>query len=63
MDSRTTTGMGKEVWYKVIDKNTIVDFYRKPLVVSRVDRKKEEYQPKTYLNAETSKFVLRAEYA
>lgn len=48
---------GREIWYKVIDRNTILDFYSKPLVVLREDRKKEEYQPKTYLNAEASKFV------
>lgn len=49
---------GREIWYKVIDKNTIIDFYSKPLVVLREDRKKEEYQPRTYLDAEPSKFVF-----
>ena len=48
---------GFEVWYKVIDKNTIVDFYRRLLLVSATDRSKEAYQPKMYSDSNQSKFV------
>ena len=48
---------GSETWYKIIDKNTIVDFYRRPLGLLPSDRKKQAYQPKMYSNANPSKFV------
>jgi hypothetical protein len=48
---------GAEVWYKIIDKNTIVDFYRRPLGLVRSDRRKEAYQPMIYSNSSPSKFV------
>lgn len=48
---------GIEMWYKIIDKNTIVDFYQKHLGLTWEDRNKEIYQPKFYSSSNYLKFV------
>lgn len=47
---------GWEIWYRIIDRNTIVDFYRAQLHVSFEDRNKENYQPTLY-RAEPARFI------
>ena len=47
----------KEEWYKIIDKNTIVNFYKENVGLAWEDRNKKAYQPKWYNNAYPSKFV------
>lgn len=49
---------GYEIWYRIVDKNTIVDFYRKYLGLSASDRTKEAYKPRYYDNANPSRFVF-----
>jgi hypothetical protein len=48
---------GEEVWYKILDENTIVDFYLRMLNLSWSDKNKEAYKPRLYNNANPSKFV------
>ena len=51
------TWAGFEVWYRIIDKNTLVDFYSKNLGLLRSDRNKLAYKSKLYSNSNPSNFV------
>jgi hypothetical protein len=48
---------GREIWYRIYDKNTIIDFYEKPIGLLRSDKNKEVYKPKIYSESNPSKFV------
>lgn len=47
---------GKEVWYRIINKTTIIDFYTKPLVVSKSDKNGEAFMPRRYSDGTPSNF-------
>jgi hypothetical protein len=51
------TWFAKEIWYKIIDKNTIVDFHSEHIALTWEDRKKDSYKPQNYRSWNYSRFV------
>ncbi|HEY5823249.1 MAG TPA: hypothetical protein VIT44_02720 [Cyclobacteriaceae bacterium] len=48
---------GIEIWYKIVDKNTIVDFRKSYLGLTWGDKNRDNYKAKTYNDANHSRFV------